>query len=1022
VVGLTFAMLRSQWSQALTVFLLALLAVAAAVAAPVYADMAGRAIAAADVAAAPNSQRTITAADNVVVRASGDSQTDLDLVANSQRRDFEHVAPPLLVTPGFGTALSVSFPAYVTPVGVAIGDKNGSLDYREDFCAHVIVITGRCVAAPGEVLVSEARAKAAGLATNATVAMTPATFVSGGNGLPGFWVPDGPACALAVVGIYRPRAPTEPYWGRAGADFATVGAEPVLTDRRTVASCVHNTEQQEVVAYPLPGTLTVDQVAAVRAAVQSTMDQARGRVPVSSNIAGLLATIESDRAAVARVPTTAAVPLLALCWFVLFLAIAYTAQSRRRELGIVKLRGVSSGDQWWLAAAESLVPVLAGSVVGYAIGHLGVLLYGRSVFGADASVRLSAGPWLYATLAVAGAVVAAAIALRRDLAANATDLLRQVPTRGARWGEATLGALLAVAAVVAVVQLRSEPPETTAPGGLALLAPALLLMSLGLLAAAALDPVAARVGVWSLHKGRIGLALAALHLGRRRAGSRLLAIVVVATGLLAFAATAATVAAQARRDQVALDIGATRVLGISEVRPAALLRVVREVDPDGRYAMAVVPVDPGPAGRRVLAVDASRLATASQWPAAAGMSASAAATALRPAVPGPVVVRGGPVSVTVDAEQVNVRTPDTSLRLRVTAAPLDGSTALTYDLGPLRAGLHSYVGDLSCADGCRIAAIGIAPSGAVDGDFQVTIQSVDQAGAPLVSAAQLGGWLNRDPGTLQAQPSAAGMRLSARSSLFAAGGMALLAPDAPIPLPVLDASGLPLSTLELANGERIAATAVGSPRALPRLGNVGALADLEYLTRYGDLTVASRQGEVWLGPDAPADAAQRFQAAGLTVTSERRLDDQLAATARRPSATGIRFLLVAAALGLLLGVAGMFVAAGAERSPRAAEVRALRAQGLPRVRARTAALVGYAGVVGVAGVIGALTGTLVWALTGDRLPLVDVRGPGLIIPPVPGLAAIAGWAAGSALLVVLALGFSAALARTIERSPSARQE
>jgi hypothetical protein len=291
-----------------------------------------------------------------------------------------------------------------------------------------------------------------------------------------------------------------------------------------------------------------------------------------------------------------------------------------------------------------------------------------------------------------------------------------------------------------------------------------------------------------------------------------------------------------------------------------------------------------------------------------------------------------------------------------------------------------------------------------------------------VSAAQLGGWLNRDPGTLQAQSSAAGMRLSARSSLFAAGGMALLAPDAPIPLPVLDASGLPLSTLELANGERIAATAVGSPRALPRLGNVGALADLEYLTRYGDLTVASRQGEVWLGPDAPADAAQRFQAAGLTVTSERRLDDQLAATARRPSATGIRFLLVAAALGLLLGVAGMFVAAGAERSPRAAEVRALRAQGLPRVRARTAALVGYAGVVGVAAVIGALTGTLVWALTGDRLPLVDVRSPGLTIPPAPGLAAIGGWAAGSALLVVLALGFSTALVRTIERSPSARQE
>jgi hypothetical protein len=184
--------------------------------------------------------------------------------------------------------------------------------------------------------------------------------------------------------------------------------------------------------------------------------------------------------------------------------------------------------------------------------------------------------------------------------------------------------------------------------------------------------------------------------------------------------------------------------------------------------------------------------------------------------------------------------------------------------------------------------------------------------------------------------------------------------------------------------------------------------------------VAGRDGEVWLGPDAPADAVARLRAAGLDVIGVERLADRLDAAAKRPSAAGVRFLLIVAVLGLFLGAAGLVVAAGVERRGRAEELRALRAQGMRRGPARQAALVGYVGVVGVAALLGWAGAAVVWALTGDRLPLVDVPAPGLDLPALPGAVALGAWAAGAAALILLAAGLTAALLRTMESTTGDR--
>src|SRR5215470_17964698 len=112
MVGLILALLRAHRAQALTAFAMALLAVAAAVAAPVYTDLAGRAIATADIAAAPLGQRTITASADLVLKAEPNT-AESAMVEEGRRQDFEHVAPPLLATPGFDTAFAVIVPAFV---------------------------------------------------------------------------------------------------------------------------------------------------------------------------------------------------------------------------------------------------------------------------------------------------------------------------------------------------------------------------------------------------------------------------------------------------------------------------------------------------------------------------------------------------------------------------------------------------------------------------------------------------------------------------------------------------------------------------------------------------------------------------------------------------------------------------------------------------------------------------------------------------------------------------------------------
>src|ERR1700730_18219354 len=165
----------------------------------------------------------------------------------------------------------------------------------------------------------------------------------------------------------------------------------------------------------------------------------------------------------------------------------------------------------------------------------------------------------------------------------------------------------------------------------------------------------------------------------------------------------------------------------------------------------------------------------------------------------------------------------------------------------------------------------------------------------------------------------------------------IVPPGAQSDLAVLKAGTTGQFTVQLANLEQVSTDLVGTPDALPQVGSAGTFVDLEYLLSFGEPPLGlADQLEVWLSPDAPADIAQRLAAAGVTVVRTHRLSDELAVAQQLPAALGVRFLFVAPLFGLVLGGAGLAVAAGVERRSRADELRALRIQGLrsaPRQRA-----------------------------------------------------------------------------------------
>ena len=145
--------------------------------------------------------------------------------------DFERFAPLILAASGFRQV-------YATQLTVMIADRPVAaenllpLQFREDVCAHLTVVAGRCLMGSYEVVVGEHTARRLGLSPGSTLHTDEVNLPEQGGPM----TPVGNPRQMMVVGTYRIADPADLYWTQPlelGPNAPGVEDEPVFTTRLT---------------------------------------------------------------------------------------------------------------------------------------------------------------------------------------------------------------------------------------------------------------------------------------------------------------------------------------------------------------------------------------------------------------------------------------------------------------------------------------------------------------------------------------------------------------------------------------------------------------------------------------------------------------------------------------------------------------------------------------------------------------------------------------------------------------------
>jgi putative ABC transport system permease protein len=627
------------WRRGLGAAVLVVATITTAVAAlgPLYAEAAA--------------QSTLT--DRLVATPS--AQTGLSFTQRADLSEPGAIGSLLTQLPAPGSVRA--YPSRITGTNIPVTARTGqllsltTLVSRPGFCAHLIVLSGRCPTSPHEAIVDDNALHgrpnwALGQVVTVTYGTSEAAF--------------GPLLdQVKIVGSYRPIDTDDPFWfGRA---FFTAHESPVAIPDQLNAMFVADSENSVLPPGTIGGVeadypLAAGQVRlATIGSLQRDVARIQQRFPAAGPTSGagpamrtaLASVLDESRADHHQVDVDTLLviaELTILAWIALFGVVADSIGARGSDIALAKLRGHSRAAVLVMTVAEPVALVVLALPLG--------LLLALGVAHQLADSVLVAGTPVVLTPAVAGALgaafaggaLAALIAARSVLARpvleqwrNTTSSLNQ--GRASRW---TLLAELAlvVLAVTGVVVLRSSGGS---PSTLALAAPGVLLFAIAI-AGARFIPAAVRLRLRSsIGSSRVALFVALRQLVRRRAGLRLASLLAVSVGLASFAIAAETVAAGNRSARAQTELGAPTVASVQFQPQHDPQTIVAQVDSTGSWAMAAATWLPdggapsaGPASvvGTVLAVDPARLAaTGTDVRGQPTMAAIAASITVPSAVP-----------------------------------------------------------------------------------------------------------------------------------------------------------------------------------------------------------------------------------------------------------------------------------------------------------------------------------------------------------------------------------------------------
>ena len=549
---------------------------------------------------------------------------------------------------------------------------------------------------------------------------------------------------------------------------------------------------------------------------------------------------------------------------------------------------------------------------------------------------------LGALVGFTGAVVGAALAARRVLTRPVLEQWRKVPDVQHGAASLVLDAVLFVGALAGLVALRAHGAAGTAPRPISLIAPGLLVLAVALLGVRLLPYVGRAALAPTRASARIGSFLAVRQVLRRPAGLRLAALLAVAVGLATFAIDGEAVAAANRDTRASIEVGAPTVLTVQYEPTHDPIAVTHAVDPQGRWAMTATRWigNGGALTGELLGVDTSRLAAVATWPAGSGISATDAATQVGPPVP-------APISFTATALRLHVTTlkrgpgPAPNVSVEVRPGP---RTPVLERLAPLRDGTATYTGAVPCADGCTLTRLvwdrPIDFTAPMSGSVLVTGVDV-RSGAdwrPLDAAlSSPGQWRGAGSGgqtndtlTVTAQ----GLRDDYTSTFGASPGVGHI--DSPVPVPLIatpaaisTAGGQPAALTD-SSGVTAPYDQVATVPLLPVVLDTGAVVDVRYVRAQLLDFADDATWQVWLGPDAPADAVQKLEKGGLLVQSVQTQGQRRDVLGRQGPALALLLLVACAIAGAVLAAGATALAVAVTGRRRAFELAALAAVGVQR--------------------------------------------------------------------------------------------
>ena len=998
--GLVLSALRARRTQTFAIFALTALAALGGSAAPWFMAWAEDTVAAAAIESAPVTQRVVVVTGTAAHAPGEPSPVGAFRSTVADALDTPDVEPTVGVK--LYATLRTTRDGVDVPVGAGL-----YLGARTGICDQVRV-EGACPSQPGEVMIGRTMAGDAGVAIGDELTLNAFRVKT--------------AQQLRVSGIYDIRDVLSPYW--AGTDLLSGPAGAIATHVDEAAFVTEDT----LLGMPLDGVdldyhLVMPDSAFAHSdhGLLGRLDEAtatvrRANLDLRTTAGQLVAQLQADQQLVVTGVRVAALELVLLSWFALYLAVRQTSDSRRMDIGLLKLRGSSRWRIWTLTAQQSALPMLAGLLVGGGLGYASAvaLTGGARLDGTGAMLALSAA---VAAAVGIGSLLAAIAAELSVLRSSVSALMRRVPSRRRGWRGSVGDAVIAALAAAGVYQGYAERDSGSGASALSLLAPGLVSLAVALLTARLLPWLATKVGVTALRAGNSGTALSALNVARRPGTDRVFTVLAVCVGVLGSTVFSWQTASAAWTDRAALELGAPRVLVTRATNSAQLLSAVRAVDPAGEYAMAVA-VSLGTRDQdRTLAVDASRLGTVAFFPDAYGAPDPAGlGPALHPAVPSLPRVHDGELSLEATDAGPD---PTTPLAVRITLESVDGAWH-AIDTEPLAAGRATYrVAVTGCGEaGCRLVSFELVTKRRV---AEATLHALTQGDGDLVGPTifrDISRWRTPvGPGTVGPVLSTdgSGLTITPYPGLLPNGlrpDPRVLAVDSPAPLPVLVAGDRPAATragdsrFTALGREAVPYQDIGTALVLPRLGTAGGIMDLEYARAVAARPDENASFEVWLTGDAPSDVVQRLAQAGVTVLRDTTVDDAVAGIAEHGPGITTRFQLFAALILLLLAGGVIVVAATVERRDRAQELRHLRQQGLPE---RSMRLAGYAAtllVVVAASVTGLVAASVSHSLIATGLP---VFSDDWSVLPVPGGVTTVGLAlaAGAALVVLIPAGLVA---------------